>query len=47
MNAPGERVRDMVDKIPHCTLKEFDENHFDMRKHLEEVLDELIVAANK
>ncbi|PMD31322.1 alpha/beta-hydrolase [Hyaloscypha variabilis F] len=47
VNAPVERVRDMVERIPHCTLKEFDENHFGMGKHLEEVLDELIVAANK
>jgi pimeloyl-ACP methyl ester carboxylesterase len=47
VNAPVERVRDMVERIPHCTLKEFDENHFGIGKHLEEVLDELIVATNK
>jgi pimeloyl-ACP methyl ester carboxylesterase len=42
VNAPVKRIRDMAEKIPHCVLKEFDENHFGIGKHLEEVLDELI-----
>jgi len=42
VNAPVDRIRDMAEQIPHCVLKEFDENHFGMGKHLEEVLDELI-----
>ncbi|KAE8452064.1 hypothetical protein EG329_002230 [Mollisiaceae sp. DMI_Dod_QoI] len=46
VNAPVERVRDMAERIPHCILKEFDENHFGMGYHLEQVLDELIAEAN-
>jgi pimeloyl-ACP methyl ester carboxylesterase len=42
VNAPVERIRVMVEQIPHCVLREFDESHFGMGHHCEEILDELI-----
>lgn len=46
VNAPVVRIRHMAERIPRCTLKEFDDNHFGMGNHLEQVLDELFAAAN-
>lgn len=47
INAPVERIRSMAEQIPHCVLKEFDENHFGMGHHLEEVFDELVAEIER
>ena len=44
-NAPVQMIRDMADRLPHAALREFDENHFTMANHLEEVLSDLIQTA--
>ncbi|KAJ9658774.1 hypothetical protein H2198_003520 [Neophaeococcomyces mojaviensis] len=40
--APIGHVRYMAERLPHCELKEFDEGHFTMVEHLEEILDGLV-----
>lgn len=42
VNAPAEGMRRIAAQIPNCILKEYDENHFGMGHHLEEVLEELM-----
>jgi pimeloyl-ACP methyl ester carboxylesterase len=41
-NAPAEGMRAMAARIPHCEFKEYEENHYGMGKHVEEVLTELL-----
>jgi hypothetical protein len=41
-NAPVQSIRDMAEHMPHFVLKEYDENHFTMGNHVEEVLKALI-----
>lgn len=41
-NAPVGMIRYMAERLPHCVLHEFDENHYAMGHHIEEVLSELI-----
>jgi pimeloyl-ACP methyl ester carboxylesterase len=45
-NAPVGSIRDMAERMPHCILKEYDENHFGIGKYFEEVLDELMAEAS-
>jgi len=40
-NAPINQIRYMVDRLPHCTLKEYDTDHFGMAANLDEILDEI------
>ena len=40
-DAPVEMIRYMANRLPHATLKEFDETHFSMASHVEEILEEL------
>jgi pimeloyl-ACP methyl ester carboxylesterase len=42
INAPLNQIRYFVDRIPHCELKTYDADHFELVKHIEEVLDDLI-----
>lgn len=43
INAPVASIRDMAKRMPHCVLKEYDDdNHYTMGNHFEEVLEELI-----
>jgi pimeloyl-ACP methyl ester carboxylesterase len=44
-NAPVQMIRDMAGRLPHAVLREFDENHFTMANHLEEILSDLIPEA--
>lgn len=41
-NAPVGSIRDMAKRMPHCVLKEYNENHYTMGNYVEEVLKELI-----
>ena len=41
-NSPVRSIRNMAERIPHCVLKEYDDDHFSMGNRLEEVLKELI-----
>lgn len=40
-NAPVRSIRIMADRMPHCVLKEVDNNHFGMGTYIEEVLGTL------
>jgi len=40
--APIQQIRYMAERLPYCELREFDEGHFSLVKHLEEILDELV-----
>jgi len=42
INAPLNQIRYVVDRLPHCKLKTYDADHFELVKHIEEVLDDLI-----
>jgi pimeloyl-ACP methyl ester carboxylesterase len=42
VNAPINQIRYMVERLPHCTLKEYDTDHFGMAGNLDEILDEII-----
>ena len=42
MNAPVGSIRNMSRRMPHCILKEYDDNHFSIGDHFEEVLDEIV-----
>jgi pimeloyl-ACP methyl ester carboxylesterase len=42
INAPLSQIRYVVDRLPHCELKTYDADHFELVKHIEEVLDNLI-----
>jgi pimeloyl-ACP methyl ester carboxylesterase len=46
-NAPVRSIRDMSRRMPHCVLKEYNETHFTMGDHFDEVLDELIPEDTK
>ncbi|KAF2099402.1 alpha/beta-hydrolase [Rhizodiscina lignyota] len=39
-DAPVEMIRYMANRLPHGVLKEFDETHFTLANHLEEILAE-------
>ena len=41
-NAPIRSIRDMAKRMPHCILKESDDTHYSMGRHVEEVFDALI-----
>jgi hypothetical protein len=40
-NAPIQMIRYMSERLPHCTMHEWDETHYTMGHRLEEVLKEL------
>lgn len=40
-NAPIRTIRDMAKRIPHCVYKEYEDTHFTIANHFEEVLEEL------
>jgi len=42
INAPLSQIRYVVDRLPHCELKTYDADHFELVKHIEEVIDDLI-----
>ena len=39
-NAPIKMMRYMAGRLPKCTLKEFDETHYTVDKHMDEILDD-------
>lgn len=41
-NAPIESLREIAARIPHCVLKEFDDTHYSVGRHYEEVLREIV-----
>lgn len=42
-NSPLSMVRYMADRLPHCTLTEFDTStHFNLVKHLDTIIDDLV-----
>ncbi|KZO97518.1 alpha/beta-hydrolase [Calocera viscosa TUFC12733] len=41
-NAPIEMIRYMTERMPNCTLREYDRGHFDMGVLLGEILEELV-----
>jgi pimeloyl-ACP methyl ester carboxylesterase len=45
VNAPISMIRYMVDRLPHVELREFDDTHFTIHRHLDEILTELIPQA--
>ena len=46
-NAPVRSIRNMAESMPYCVLKEYDDDHFSMGNHLEEVLEEIIAEARR
>lgn len=40
-NSPVRMIRHIAKRLPHCDLQEFDEDHYTMGHHLEEVISEL------
>jgi pimeloyl-ACP methyl ester carboxylesterase len=44
INSPVEMIRYMTKRLPHGVLKEFDDTHFTMAKHIGPALDELVPA---
>jgi pimeloyl-ACP methyl ester carboxylesterase len=46
-NAPVRSIRNMAERMPHCVLKEYNDNHFSMGNHVEEILEELIAEARR
>ena len=43
-NAPVGMTRYMAERLPHAVLHEFDEDHYNMGHHVEEILSELVPA---
>ena len=41
-NAPIESLREIAARMPHCVLKEFNDTHFSVGRHYEEVLREIV-----
>jgi pimeloyl-ACP methyl ester carboxylesterase len=46
-NAPVRSIRNMAERMPHCVLKEYNDNHFSMGNHVDEILEELIAEARR
>ena len=44
-NSPVGMTRYMAERLPHAVMREFDEDHYTMGHHIEEVLSELIPEA--
>lgn len=42
VNAPINQIRYMVERLPHCELKEYEADHFGMAERVEEILDEIV-----
>lgn len=42
-NAPVEMVRYMVERMPQAMLKEYDDDHYSMARHVEEILRDLML----
>jgi pimeloyl-ACP methyl ester carboxylesterase len=47
INAPINQIRYVVERLPHCTLKEYELDHFGMADAVEEVLDDLVTEKTK
>ena len=47
INAPISNIRYMVNHLPHAVLKEYDESHFTIHNHMEEILLELMPLESK
>jgi pimeloyl-ACP methyl ester carboxylesterase len=41
-NSPIRMIRYMTERLPHAVLQEFDDTHFTMHQHMDEILSELI-----
>ncbi|KZO97530.1 alpha/beta-hydrolase [Calocera viscosa TUFC12733] len=46
-NAPIEMIRYMTERMPNCTLREYDTGHFDMGPLLREILEELVTEETR
>lgn len=42
VNAPVSMIRYMAEHLPHCDLREYDDSHFTLGRHLEDILSQLI-----
>lgn len=42
VNAPLNQIQYIADRLPHCELKTYDADHFELVKYIDEILDELI-----
>jgi hypothetical protein len=42
INAPLHQIQYVVDRLPHCELKTYDADHFELVKHIEDIIGELI-----
>ncbi|KAH8819023.1 hypothetical protein F5884DRAFT_759229 [Xylogone sp. PMI_703] len=44
-NSPVRMIRYMAERLPRSILREFDEGHYTIGHHLEEILSELVPEA--